>query len=60
MRAACLSQLGRLDEARQEIARYLQLAPNATLKTLRAQVPLRLDAHYERYASALRRAGMPG
>ena len=59
VRAACLSQLGRIDEARRSIEEYLRLAPNATLTNLRAQVPLRRDADYERFANALRQAGMP-
>jgi adenylate cyclase len=59
IRAACLSQMGRIDEARKSIEQYLRLAPNATLRNLRAQVPLRRDADYERYANALRQAGMP-
>jgi DNA-binding winged helix-turn-helix (wHTH) protein len=59
IRAACLSQLGRIHETRRSIEQYLRLAPNATLRTLRAQVPLRRDADYERYANALRQAGMP-
>lgn len=59
LRAACLSQMGRIDEARKSIDQFLRLAPNATLRHLRAQVPLRRDADYERYANALRQAGMP-
>jgi adenylate cyclase len=59
IRAACLSQLGRIDEARRSIEQYLRLAPNATLTNLRPQVPLRRDADYERFANALRQAGMP-
>jgi len=59
LRAACLSLLGRFDEARQSMDQYLRLAPNATLKTLRALVPLWRDADYERLANALRLAGMP-
>ena len=59
IRAACLSRLGRIDEARTSIEQYLRLAPNATLGNLRAQVPLKRDADYERYAQALRQAGMP-
>ena len=58
-RAAALSQLGRIHEARNSMDEYLRLAPNATLKTLRSQVPLKRDEDYERYANALRRAGMP-
>ena len=59
VRAACLSQLGRIEEARLAIAEFLRIAPNATLKNLRAQVPLKRDADFERYANALRKAGMP-
>ena len=59
VRAACLSQLGRIDEAKRSIDDYLRLAPNATLRHLRAQIPLRRDADYVRYADALRLAGMP-
>ena len=59
LRAACLSQMGRIDEARQSIDQFLRLAPNATLRLLRAQVPLRRDADFERYANALRDAGLP-
>jgi Flp pilus assembly protein TadD len=59
IRAACLSRLGRIDEARTSIEQYLRLAPNATLRNLRAQAPLKRDADYERYAQALRQAGMP-
>ncbi len=59
LRAACLVQLGRIDEARGSIDEWMRLAPNATLSTLRARLPLQRDADYERYANALRRAGMP-
>ncbi|HEY2559266.1 MAG TPA: winged helix-turn-helix domain-containing protein [Caldimonas sp.] len=59
IRAACLSEMGRLDEARKSMEEYLRLAPNASLRNLRAQVPLRRDADYERYSKALKQAGMP-
>jgi adenylate cyclase len=59
LRAACLVQLGRIDEARRSVDEWMRLAPNATLSTLRARLPLQRDADYERYANALRRAGMP-
>jgi TolB-like protein/Flp pilus assembly protein TadD len=59
LRAACLARFGRIDEARSSIAEFLRLAPNATLGHLRAQLPLRKDADYERYAEALRQAGLP-
>ncbi|HTP74816.1 MAG TPA: tetratricopeptide repeat protein, partial [Burkholderiaceae bacterium] len=59
LRAACLVLLGRVDEARGSIDESMRLAPNATLSTLRARLPLQRDADYERYANALRQAGMP-
>ncbi len=59
IRAACLSDMGRIEEARKSIEQFLRLAPNATLKNLRMQVPLRRDEDFERYAGALRRAGLP-
>jgi len=59
IRAACLSRLGRMAEARTSIEQYLRPAPNATIRNLRAQVPLQRDADYERFAQALRQAGMP-
>ena len=59
LRAACLSEMGRISEARQSIDQFLRLAPNATLRVLRAQLPLRREADFERYANALRVAGLP-
>ena len=59
LRAACLGQMGRISEARQSIDQFLRLAPNATLRLLRAQVPFRREADFERYANALRVAGLP-
>ena len=59
LRAACLSEMGRISEARQSIDQFLRLAPNATLRVLRAQVPLRREADFERYANALKVAGLP-
>jgi hypothetical protein len=46
-------------EARTSIEQYLRLAPNASLRNLRAQAPLMRDADYERFAQALRQAGLP-
>jgi DNA-binding winged helix-turn-helix (wHTH) protein len=46
-------------ETATSIEQYLRLAPNATIRNLRAQVPLQRDADYERFAQALRQAGMP-
>src|SRR5262245_2999677 len=59
IRAACLSELGRLEEARGALAEFLRLMPGSTITSMRAQLPLKNPADFERYAGALRRVGMP-
>jgi TolB-like protein/Flp pilus assembly protein TadD len=59
LRAACLSQLGRMDEARAALAEFLRLVPNATIASMRAQLPIKRAEDFERYANALRQAGLP-
>jgi adenylate cyclase len=59
LRAACLSQLGRLEDARAALAEFLRVAPTATIASMRAQLPLKQAEDFERYASALRQAGLP-
>jgi Flp pilus assembly protein TadD len=59
IRAACLSELGRLDEARAALAEFLRLVPSATITSMRAQLPLKNPDDFERYAGALRRIGLP-
>jgi adenylate cyclase len=58
VRAACLSQLGRIDEARSALADFLRLAPVATVASTRAQVPLKSPGDLDRYVDALKRAGL--
>ena len=59
LRAACLSQLGRMEEARAALDEFLRIVPNATIASMRAQLPLKHAEDFERYASALRQAGLP-
>jgi TolB-like protein/predicted Zn-dependent protease len=59
LRAACLSELGRMEEARAALAEFLRIVPNATIGSMRAQLPLKQPEDFERYANALRRAGLP-
>jgi len=59
IRAACLSELGRLEEGRAALAEFLRVMPGATISAMRAQVPMKNPADFERYAEALRRVGLP-
>ena len=59
VRAACLSELGRLEEARAALAEFLRLVPGSTITSMRAQLPLKNPGDFERYAGALRRIGLP-
>jgi adenylate cyclase len=59
LRAACLSQLGRVEEARTALKDFLRLVPTATITSMRAQLPLKRAEDFERYADGLRRAGLP-
>jgi adenylate cyclase len=59
VRAACLSQLGRIDEAKAALADFLRRAPDATIASTKAQLPLKKPEDLERYVEALRRAGLP-
>ena len=59
LRAACLSQLGRVEEARTALKEFLRLVPTATITSMRAQLPLKRAEDFERYADGLRRAGLP-
>ena len=58
-RAACLSELGRIEEARAALAEFLRLVPGATITSMRAQLPMKNPDDFERYAGALRRVGLP-
>lgn len=59
VRAACLSQLGRIDEATAALAEFLRLAPDATVTSIKAQVPLKRPEDLKRYIDALKQAGLP-
>jgi TolB-like protein len=59
LRAACLSQLGRAEDARMALTEFLRLVPTATITSMRSQIPLKRAEDFERYAGALRRAGLP-
>jgi len=59
VRAACLSDLGRVDEARAALADFLRFVPAATVASMRAQLPMKNPNDFERYAGALRRIGLP-
>ena len=58
VRAACLSELGRLEEARAALAEFLRFVPAATIASMRAQLPMKNPNDFERYAGALRRIGL--
>jgi adenylate cyclase len=59
LRAACLSELGHIEEARAALAEFLRFVPGATITSIRAQLPLKNPDDFERYARALRRIGLP-
>jgi adenylate cyclase len=58
VRAACLSQLGRIEEARSAIADFRRLAPGATIDALKRQMPFKRPEDLQRYIELLQRAGM--
>ena len=58
VRAACLSQLGRIDEAKAALAEFLRLTPDATVTSTMAQVPLKRPEDIKRYIDALTQAGL--
>ena len=58
VRAVCLSQLGRIDEAKAALAEFLRLSPDATVTSTKAQVPLKRPEDMKRYIDALKLAGL--
>jgi len=58
VRAACLSQLGRIDEAKAALAEFLRRSPDATVTSTKAQVPLKRPEDIKRYVDALKEAGL--
>jgi adenylate cyclase len=59
IRIAALVALGRLDEARSEAAVVLRERPDFTVERFAATQPFRDAGQTERYAAALRAAGLP-
>jgi adenylate cyclase len=58
LRTACLSQLGRLDEAKAALTDLLRLVPDANVASIKAQIPMKRPEDLERYVKALKRAGL--
>ena len=58
VRAVCLSQLGRIDEAKAALGEFLRLSPDATITSTMAQVPLKRHEDIKRYVNALTQAGL--
>ena len=52
-------ETGDLESARQAVDQALQKAPQLSLSFLRSAADYKSDAHWERFASALRSAGLP-
>ncbi len=59
-RAACLGQLGRLDEAREALHDFLRIMPDYSDERVRQSLPFRDPAHHEHYMEGLRKAGWDG
>jgi TolB-like protein/tetratricopeptide (TPR) repeat protein len=57
--AAALVELGRLGEARDTVARLLQLEPGLTLSNLRLRAPIFEAKLMDAFLNALRKAGLP-
>jgi adenylate cyclase len=57
--AASSALTGRLEEARQAIARVRSIAPALRVSNLKNVVPFRQPEHLEKYADGLRKAGLP-
>src|SRR5713101_6661726 len=56
--AICYAELGRLEEARAEMAEAQQLNPTYSLEWVRRVMPFKDPAEVERYLTALRKAGL--
>ena len=57
--AIALAQLGRLDEARSALAKFLDFSPNYTMEAARHSYPFRRAADLAHYLDGLRKAGLP-
>ncbi len=60
MLIAASAQLGRLDEARRWLARYLAISPGATIAGIAAAQPARDGSRLQPILEGLRMAGLPG
>ncbi len=58
-RAVALAQLGRLDEAREVLERFLELSPNYSMEVARRSYPFRRGDDLAHYLDGLRKAGLP-
>jgi len=56
--AGCYAELGRLEEARAEVAEVLRLNPNLSLEGLKQTVPFKDPADLERFLDGWRKAGL--
>jgi TolB-like protein/Tfp pilus assembly protein PilF len=52
-------EMGRLDDARDAIKTFLELAPQFTVKKAAERWPYRIDEDHNRFLDALRKAGLP-
>ncbi len=52
-------RLGRIEEARAEVAKYLEAYPDHTLKDIRQFDPYKDPAQIERFLDDMRRTGLP-
>jgi adenylate cyclase len=56
--AIIYSELGRMEEARAEVATMLRRVPDLSLEKLRQSLPFKNPADLKRYLNALRKAGL--
>ncbi len=57
---SALAMLGRLDEAKAALDRFLELSPGYSLQSARATFPFRDERDFQHYFEGLRRAGWTG
>ncbi len=58
-RCAALAELGRIEEARSDLSRVLEIVPNLTIAQVRERIPVRDPQSMEVWLNALRKAGLP-
>jgi Flp pilus assembly protein TadD len=57
--AIALAQLGRLDEARAVLGKFLELSPDNSMEAARRNYPFRRGDDLAHYLDGLRKAGLP-